>query len=248
MLLVLLSKPRHQYPLDYVVFYDSGMEFDCIYRIRDRVKDLCRIHGVQFVELSPKEPFLYSMLERKVVERNGQGYHYGYSWCGGRCRWATTHKLNAIRDFKASLRCDVIDYVGIAYDEQERIPKKRPADKRYPLADDWGMSENDCLSYCRSLGWYWLEPCEIVEGGWIDLYDIFDRVSCWCCGNKNRKELYNIYCYLPQYWQRLCYLQSQTVRPLKGYYKGKPVGVFELENNFRKKEQKRRNENENHDD
>ena len=49
MLLMLLSKPRHQYPLDYVVFYDSGMEFDCIYRIRDKVKDLCRIHGVQFV-------------------------------------------------------------------------------------------------------------------------------------------------------------------------------------------------------
>lgn len=234
MLLMLLPKPRHQYPLDYVVFYNSGMEFDCIYRIRDKVKNLCRIHGVQFVELFPEKPFLYSMLERKVVERNGQSYHYGYSWCGGRCRWATTHKLNAIRDFKASLGCDVIDYVGIAIDEQERIPIQRPAGKRYPLVDDWGMSETDCLSYCRSLGWSWLEPCEIVRSGWIDLYDILDRVSCWCCANKNQKELYNIYRYLPQYWQQLCWLQSQTVRPMKGYHKGKPVGVFELEEKFKK--------------
>ena len=31
----------------------------------------------------------------------------------------------------------------------------------------------------------------------VRLYDILDRVSCWCCKNKNRKELKAIYQYLP---------------------------------------------------
>ncbi|MCQ4866174.1 hypothetical protein [Pseudoflavonifractor phocaeensis] len=50
----------------------------------------------------------------------------------------------------------------------------------------------------------------------------------------NLKELKNIYLYLPQYWTRLSGLQSKLSRPMKGYYKGQPKGVFELEERFRK--------------
>ena len=32
------------------------------------------------------------------------------------------------------------------------------------------------------------------------LDDILDRVSCWCCANKNKKELENMRIYLPQYY------------------------------------------------
>lgn len=70
--------------------------------------------------------------------------------------------------------------------------------------------------------------------GQIDLYDILDRVSCWCCSNKNQKELRNIYTYLPQYWERLKYLQSRIESPMKKYVRnGVPYGnVFELEKVF----------------
>lgn len=55
------------------------------------------------------------------------------------------------------------------------------------------MTEADCLNYCYSKGFYWEE-----EG--VRLYDILDRVSCWCCANKNKKELENMYTYLRPYW------------------------------------------------
>lgn len=238
MLLLLLSTPRRFLPLDYVVFYNTGMEFECIYEIRDRVKVLCEDQGIQFVELHPEVPFLYSMLEREIRYRDGSGVHYGYSWCGGRCRWATRHKLDAITKFKNSLDGECIDYVGIAADEQNRIPSPRPSDKRYPLADLWNMTEADCLEYCHSQGWAWKEFCPVTRSGYIDLYDILNRVSCWCCSNKNQKELYNIYIYLPQYWEQLKRLQRRTDRPMKGYYKGKPKGIFELEEIFRQKSNK----------
>ena len=222
------------YPLDIVVFYNTGMEFRAIYRIRDRVKDLCRIHGIEFVELHPKEPFVYCMLSKKVENRDGSGFHYGYSWCGlGRCRWATRHKLDAIRAFRLSLAEPVIDYVGIAADEPQRLETEITPGKVFPLVD-WGMAEAECLAYCRSCGWNWLEETPAVPEGWIDLYEILDRVSCWCCANKNLKELYNIYRYLPYYWEQLKVLQARTCRPMKGYGKHGPKGIYELEERFAK--------------
>ena len=69
----------------------------------------------------------------------------------------------------------------------------------------------------------------------VELYSILDRVSCWCCCNKNKKELYNIWLHLPQYWGRLKELQSKLDRPMKqfcnkkyGYY----GNVFDMEKAF----------------
>lgn len=68
----------------------------------------------------------------------------------------------------------------------------------------------------------------------IRLYDILDRVSCWCCKNKNRRELKNIYQFLPHYWKRLKELQARIAMPMKPYSrKGVPYGnVFDLEKVF----------------
>lgn len=62
-----------------------------------------------------------------------------------------------------------------------------------------------------------------------------DRVSCWCCANKNKKELRNIYLHLPEYWERLKEIQARLERPMK-QYKSKKYGeygnVFDLERVF----------------
>lgn len=101
--------------------------------------------------------------------------------------------------------------------------------RRLPLAE-WGLTEPDCLEYCQQLGFQWLEE---TENGPVPLYEILDRVSCWCCGNKNLKELKHIYLYLPQYWERLKGLQAHMSRPMKGWYQdGRPKGIFELERRF----------------
>ena len=205
MLLMLLEK---KYPLDYVVFYDTGMEFDAIYHIRDTVKVMLQDQGIEYVELSPKEPFWISMLIREVKYRKKDGYHYGYSWCGGSCRWGTRAKLSAINQFKKMLGEDVTDYVGIAFDEPQRIEKEQALGKALPLVE-WEMKESDCLRYCRERGFSWDE-----DG--VDLYEILDRVSCWCCRNKNMRELKAIYKYLPKYWGRLRGLEYRLGEPMKG--------------------------------
>ncbi len=146
----------------------------------------------------------------------------GYGWCGGPCRWGTTCKLRTIDQYAERQGAKV--YVGIAADETPRLQKERKPYKLFPLAE-FGMTEADCLQYCYSAGYFWLE-------GSIRLYDILDRVSCWCCCNKNLKELRNIRQYLPEYWEKLKHLQAQLERPMKGFYKGQPRGVFELDERF----------------
>lgn len=174
-LAMLLRLLEENYPLDAVVFYDTGMEFQCIYKIRDKVKIILEQHGIGFVELKPQELFLYSMLERPIKFRNKDGFHYGYGWCGGPCRWGTKNKIRAIQKYKQSLMDDVTDYVGIAADEESRFDKAKQEGKRMPLVE-WGMTESDCLSYCHDRGFYWLERAYGLGVEYVDLYEILDRV------------------------------------------------------------------------
>ena len=102
-------------------------------------------------------------------------------------------------------------YVGIAADETARLEKEVKPYKRHPLAE-WSMAEADCLAYCHERGFAWME-------GDISLYDVLDRVSCWCCRNKNLKELRAIHDYLPDYWERLVAME-QVLGPMK---KGKTL-------------------------
>ena len=219
-------------PLDEVLFFDTGMEFDSIYRNEKKMKQLLKDRGVKYTKLSSKYSFLFDMFVRPVKyrdsESNNYPYHYGYGWCGQRgIRWGTTGKLSAIRNhYKDNYpECEIVEYVGIAIDENERANKESRSinvHKKYPLIE-WNMTEQDCLQYCFDNGWNWLE-------GDVELYDILDRVSCWCCQNKNLKELKNIYMYLPEYWQRLRGIQSRIDTPMKGVGKS----VFDLEERFKK--------------
>lgn len=214
-------------PLDEVIFFDTGMEFDSIYRNRDRIKELLFQKNIRYTELHSKNSFLFDMFVRPVKYRNPENkpypMHYGYEWCGARgVRWGTSGKISAIKNHYKEIYGDeeVYEYVGIAVDEPNRINENEH--KIYPLVD-WNMTEKDCLQYCYDNGYNW------DENG-VELYSVLDRVSCWCCQNKNLKELKNIYLYLPEYWQRLRGLQSRIDTPMKGEGKS----VFELEERFKK--------------
>ena len=212
---------EENYPLDYVVFYDTGMEFQAIYNNIARAEALCEENGIRFIRLEPTRPFEYDMLHKPISTRDGSE-KTGRGWCGGLCRWGTAEKREAINRFYKSLGDEaVVEYVGIAADERQRINRDRQRNsvKLYPLIE-WDMTEADCLAYCYNKGWNW------QENG-VELYDVLDRVSCWCCSNKNKKELYNMYRQLPEYWNRLKELQSQIAQPFKNY-----GNIFELEQEF----------------
>ena len=224
MVLRLMEENR---PLDFCVMYDTEMEFKSIYNNLEKVKPVLEKYGCQTVVLKPDTSFLYDMLIRPV-NQGKPTEHYGYDWCGGCARWRTAQKTGAINAFLTGLG-DYYQYVGIAYDEPKRIGYRNG--KTYPLVE-WKMTERDCLEYCYSHGWNWNEATPKTESGYIDLYSILDRVSCWCCCNKNLKELRNIYHYLPDYWAMLKGMQSRIDRPFRR--DGKTI--FDLEERFKQED------------
>ena len=96
---------------------------------------------------------------------------------------------------------DIVQYIGIAADEPNRV-----RDKRYPLVE-WGMTEADCLTYCKERGFEW--------GG---LYDIFTRVSCWCCPLQSYDELRRLRTHFPDLWKQLMEWDQQTWRTFLKHY------------------------------
>lgn len=213
MLLRLIEENK---PLDEVVFYDTGMEFECTYKVRDKILPILNKNGITYTELKPDNPFWIDMLIREKKKRTGE-IVYGDGFCGGACRWHTFKKRKICDEYCK----DNFVYIGIAADEPKRLANL-DENKIAPLKE-WNMTEAECLQYCRDRGIEWIE-----DG--VDLYKILDRVSCWCCRNKNLKELKNIYRYLPKYWSRLRGLQDKIDVPFKGDGKS----IFELEERFKK--------------
>ena len=211
---LLLELIRRKYPLDEVVFFDTGWEFPVMYEHIEKCKKICEENGIAFVTLHPEKPFDYYMFDYNFVKRDGTKQK-GYSWCGGRCRWGTLRKKNALDEYSKQ-RKDSIVYIGIASDETERLKIGREEYKCFPLAE-WGITEAECLKGCYEAGFNW--------GG---MYERLDRLSCKFCKNKNLKELRNIRKHYPEVWEELKDYQMRTDRP----YKGEGKSVFDLEKRF----------------
>ena len=208
---LLLELIRRKYPLDEVVFFDTGWEFPVMYEHIEKCKKICEDNGIKFVTLHPEKSFDYLMLDKP--RKDGRK---GWSWCGA-CgiRWGTGEKLKVLDKFSKQ-NTENITYVGIAADETHRLEKERAEYKRFPLAE-WGCTEAECLQGCYNMGFDW--------GG---MYEHLDRLSCKYCANKNLKELRNIRKYYPDVWEELKERQKLTYKPLKG----ERQSVFDLEKRF----------------
>lgn len=219
-----ISLIERKYPLNEGITFDWGMEFKAVYNSLAKIKALCEENGIKYTVLKHKHDFMYLATQHEVRnEKTHEVHKVGYSWCGGTARWGTTFKERIIRNYYNSLGdYDVVDYVGIAFDEKERVK-----DKCYPLIE-WEMAEKDCLDFCYSRGIYFEETDEIT-GKTFRLYDYLPRVSCWCCRNKNLEELRNYYHFMPSYWNKLKQIQAKLYNdPMK-----KQSGsVFDLEKRF----------------
>ena len=88
---------------------------------------------------------------------------------------------------------------------------------------DVTLYNGDCLVKAFKYGIEWKED----DG--TNLYQVLDRVSCYCCGNKNLKELKAIYEHLPEYWKKLKDMQDNTSIPFRD-----KETIYDLEERFKK--------------
>lgn len=201
-----------------VVFFDTGWEFPEMLEHIDLVE---RKTGVKVVRLEPENSFDYWMYHQRMMaqkgEMKGEIHRIGNGWPSPVRRWCTRVKVRTIQKFSREIE-NQIQCVGIAADEMHRVK----TGKRYPLIE-YGMTEADCIRYCRSLGYDW--------GG---LYDIFDRVSCWCCPLQSLKNLRRLRKHRPELWQELIEMDMRQPRHNPGFKEY--ATAIQLEIRFRKED------------
>lgn len=211
LLLRLLEENR---PLDLVLFCDTGLEFPAMYA---HIAKLERNVSIPIKHLQSDYPFLYWFRDYMPKRKNPDLEKYrGLSWAGPRNRWCTAvMKIRVVERYLRNLRKDynIIQYIGIAADEPKRIRKE--VGIIYPLVE-WGMTEADCLQYCYERGY-----------DWDGLYNLFKRVSCWCCPLQSLSELRKLHKHFPELWVQLREMDDSTWRTFKPGY-----SVHDLELRF----------------
>lgn len=220
-------------PIDIVLNTDTGMEFPEMYEHLKKVDEyLFKNRGIHITTLRHPKGFEWLMFEEpkvkpSAIERRRREHipPYGNGWPGIRVRWCTgqlkTHLMNKkVNELKGQYKA--IHYVGIAYDERQRCKEEN-----YPLVE-WKITEAEALQICYDRGFDF--------GG---LYEIYHRVSCWCCPFQRIGELRNLRVHHPELWKKLMNMDKRAMaqfgQTALGRFKD-GYSLEKLEERFRREE------------
>ena len=121
-----------------------------------------------------------------------------WGWPKSSGGWCTARKHRTCLKYIQGIKGDKTEYIGFSADEIKRTQTGWMLNRKWPVKFpliEMGMGEADSLRYCRQLGY-----------DWDGLYNVFDRVSCFCCpkgGKTKRRLIKQHYPELEKEWQRL---------------------------------------------
>lgn len=218
---MLLRMIEENYPIDIILYCDTGLEFPEMDEHIDKVE---KYIGRKITRLKSSKDFMFYATEQTRIIKSEKTPGYspgdiakGYGYPTVKARWCTKHlKTEVIDRYLKDLKkdYDLVQYIGIASDETHR-----ERDLNYPLIK-WGMTEKDCLDYCYARGFDW--------GG---LYEIWDRVSCWCCPLQSLGDLRKLKEKRPELWSRLREMDKTIHRKCRDQGHGKRLN-FKFDTSF----------------
>ena len=142
---MLLGMVERKIPINCVLFCDTGIEFPQMYEHISKVDNAV---GMPITRVKSEQSFEYLLLECPIERKEnslsvkqGGNSSNGYSWAGPKMRWCTSRLKDVPREkYLKPLRekYNIIEYVGIAADEQFRLERKEqfstfPTMRRKPL-------------------------------------------------------------------------------------------------------------------
>ena len=96
--------------------------------------------GRDITILKADNNYEYMMFDYVKTKGKNKGQK-GYSWADFRNRWCTQYlKKSVVKKYLKKYKdCNIIEYHGIAVDEEKRLIKNKDKNVKYPLAE-WGMA------------------------------------------------------------------------------------------------------------
>lgn len=182
-------------PLDEVVYcevmfdeYTSGE----VPEHRDFILD-CGIpflerNGVKVVTL--RSPMTYLESFYRVLQKGpNTGKINAWPLCG-HCCIQRDCKLRAIQAYRRTLGTEYVQYIGIASDEAERLPRLNGS-KQVSLLAKYGVTEAKAAELCKAAGLF------------SPVYHFAKRNGCFFCPNASMRELQHLYRFHPRLWSKL---------------------------------------------
>lgn len=152
-------------------------------------------NGIKVVILRSDITFIQSFYS--ICKR---GKHAGQirAWplCG-KCCIQRDCKLAPVKAYMKSLACNVVQYIGYAYDEQERLMRLERG-KKVSLLEKYRLTEQNAVELCKKAGLY------------SPIYQFAPRNGCFFCANAKMRELRHLYDYHPNLWSRLLECQKAS--------------------------------------
>jgi len=192
---MLLMMLEHGEKVHSIVFFDTGWEFPQMLDHIEKLKEyIWKVYGAKIWTLHPKFPFEYWLTARPIKAskgpKKGKIHRIGFKWPSSSYRWCTGLKVDVINSFTTPIE-NAVQCVGYAADESKRSFSDSEKRHRFPL-QEYGVTEAKALEYCFAKGFDW--------GG---LYNIFHRVSCFCCPLQRMSELRIVRKYFPDLWSKM---------------------------------------------
>lgn len=220
-----------KYPLDEIIFCDTGWEFPQMYeyilRVQNYIKENFNFKNITKLNWKKGKEIWNRWAETEFKKgrykglKRGFPFSFGMSWCSREL------KINPVKKYLKQNYLDrqIYVYIGLSYNEKHRILKTKifkNVQYLYPLID-WKIRENETNLYLKNIGLY------------NDLYNYFDRLGCYICPKQSLKRLYILYKYFPELWQNFYKLGKKYKEEGYAIYKIKGYDVDKLSQMFEKR-------------
>lgn len=217
------------YPVDYIVFCDTGLEFEEMYKYIEELSTMIkRKYGITVTTIHPRKTFKDWYLG-EVTSGDMEGQIRGVPLISAPCYWRRESKDYAFKDFiKREEIAEYKTYVGYVFREVTRWKDAWKFNSLTPLVE-WKWNENEVKKYLRD---------NEAENR---LYQHFSRTGCAICP-KQGGAFYNVYRHYNKYWEQAKQIEQEinTERRKRGE-KQRPsfhVSKFteEMEEDFKRKD------------
>jgi len=198
MLFMMLEKGM---PVDAVVCADTGYEFPEMYEHIAEVEK--RIAPIEIHRVDIEFDYWFDHVRTKGPRKGTRGM----GWPNIHQRWCTGQKRDyCVRYIRYHWGIVLTEYIGFTANEEARTRngiQRKKWDVSFPLIE-WGITEEQSLSYCYDMGFDW--------GG---LYEKMSRVSCYLCPLQRNSELKVVHDEYPELWNKIVELDKISERPFK---------------------------------
>jgi len=219
---------EHGEPIDYIVFCDTTLEHDEMYKYIDKLdRFFKRKYGINITMLTPKITF-----NEYILKPRTKGDHIGKTRgtpsVSDMCFWRKEAKQMTFERWakKEGVFKNMIQYNGFVVGENKRLTDA-PEYVIAPL-QEWGWNENDVSNYLKD---------NQMEN---KLYQHFSRTGCAVCPKNKIDDKYMLYKHYPEKWEYMKTTEHKLNNDVNrtGIYPRWHMTLFcdDMEKQFKKKD------------